>query len=404
MFAFLICIIGIVITGGSLVVRGPYRNAIVFGVMGCLCLSYVYFLFVRKKNIYLNIAEKSLIAFILIGLFHVMISFMGMNQSLWNLDLYYDKSYIPRQAVYLFMLPAVILCQDKFYTKGKEYLISHYGEFIFWCLYFIHVYNAGWKILVSSQLILCWLALKIKSPQPWRNWARFAAVMLTPFAKDGVSTMLILRMIFAIVFLIPAGWKRTSLKWMTGIVLVVLIAASFIAPLVITDTSGISDSNTKWRLEYWGDAINNLKGTYGFGVGYGTSYPSITFAAIPERTARDFFSMERIFTLACHNSFVSLAMRTGILGIAAFLMFVFSMLREMLKYRVMPSRAAFFALFGAVACIAFNVGLESPNYMFSFIFCMAECNQEATRVRKESLLLHDMEMTPKEWSANMIGG
>ena len=139
-------------------------------------------------------------------------------------------------------------------------------------------------------------------------------------------------------------------------------------------------------MNYWIDELQNLQNTFGFGVGYGTSYPSKSFAAIPGY----FYAynpegmVNNAFVRACHNSFVAVAMRTGIIGVTALLLFVVLMLWEMLRYQALPSRAAFFALLGAVICIAFNVGLESPNYLFSFVFCLGECNQEVWRIRRES--------------------
>lgn len=378
--------VAIIATGGAVVILSPYRNEIVFGVMGCLVLSYGFFFCYRKKNLTLNSAEKCLLVFILIGLLHVILSQLEISQRLWDLDLYFDKSYLLRQAVYLFVLPAILLFQDDFYTRGKDYLIHHYGELLFWVLLIYEYFHAGKEIQVSAQLLLGWLALRVKSPQPWRNWARYIAVLFAPLPFDGSSTVLVFRFLFALILIIPVGRSRLLQKWVAIGLLVVLIAVSFVAPLVLSDTSFISDYNTKWRINYWIDEMNNLGHTYGLGVGYGTSYPSKTFASDPDLARYNFFGYDRFFTVACHNSFVAVAMRTGIFGIAAFMMFIFLMLREMLKYRILASKAAFFALLGAVVCIAFNVGLESPNYMFSFIFCLGECNQEVWRIRRESRL------------------
>ena len=386
MFAFFISVIGIVITGGSLVNESPLRDVFVYGTMGCLCISYFYFFCVRNRYLVLNSAEKSLFFFLFFALLHVLLSYLGVHQKFSDLKVYFDKSFIPRQAFYLLLLPAIILFQDGFYTKGKEYIIKHYGEIFFWCLFLISFLSLNNSLYVTTQLILCWLALRIKSPQRWRNWLRYAALIFAPLPKDGTFSLLILRFLFALFAVIPSGCKRVTLKWMTIALLIVIIAVSFIAPILITNTSFIPDRNTRWRMNYWIDEMKNLGNTYGLGVGYGTSYPSIDFAAV----TKDFYAkgqyskVQRTFVLASHNSFVSVAMRTGVFGVGAFLLFIILLLWEMLKYRFLPSSAAFFALFGAITCIAFNVGLESPNYLFSFIFCIGECNQEIHRIRKMS--------------------
>lgn len=388
MFAFQICMAGIVATGGALVLLTSYRNAIVYIVIACMFLSYLYFFCVRKKNLTLNYAEKSLVCFITIGILYVLLSYLGLNQGNNDLDLYYDKSFIARQAVYLAVLPTIILFQDSFYTKGKEYLINHYGEFLFWVLYAYELFYLGKEMSIATNLLLGWLALRIKSSQTWRNWLRYAVVLFTPMTFDGTSTMLILRLLFALILIIPKGWNRTTLKWVAFGVMAVLILVSYLVPVLISDTTFIKDDNTRWRLNYWIDEMQNLANTNYLGVGYGTSYPSIAFSKTTFFYETDMYTaVERTFVLACHNSLVSVAMRTGILGITALLLFVFLMTWEMLRYKILPSKAAFFALFGAVVNIAFNVGLESPNFLFCFVFCLGECNQEVSRIRKESRVL-----------------
>jgi hypothetical protein len=123
----------------------------------------------------LNSAEKALLLFTIIGLLHVILSYLEVNREFPKLDLYFDKSFIPRQASYYLVLPAIFLFQDKYYTRAKEYLISHYGEILFWCLYAFELYYMGKVMAVSANLLLGWLALKIKSTKWWRNWVRYAA-------------------------------------------------------------------------------------------------------------------------------------------------------------------------------------------------------------------------------------
>lgn len=379
MFAFQICVAGIIATGGALVIQTSYRDAVVYGVIGCLCLSYFFFFCIRKKDLPLNSAEKCLLCFVAIGLLYVLLSFFGVNQQFQNLDLYFDKGFIPRQAVYFLFFPAIILFQDDFYTKGKDYLLSHYGEFLFWALFLYEFFTNVKTVQLVTNFLLGWLALRIKSPQVWRRWLMYAAVLLAPMPRDGTSTMLVLRMIFLATVLIPRVSNRILLRWMTIGVLLVIIVVSIVAPMVLSDTSFISDFNTRWRLDYWQDEMNNLEKTYGLGVGYGTSYPSKTFGKTNLK-----LKAEEMFVVACHNSFVAVAMRTGVFGIGALLLFLFLMLWEMTKYSILAHKSAFFALMGAAVVIAFNVGLESPSYLFCFIFCLGECNQEVWRIRRES--------------------
>lgn len=382
---------GILATGGALVIMTSYRNAVVYGVIACLCLSYFFFFCIRKKDLSLNSAEKGLLCFVGIGLLQVLLSYLGVNQLFKNQDLYFDKGFIPRQAVYFLVLPVIILFQDEFYTKGKDYILSHYGEFLFWGLFLYEFFFYGKAVTISANLLMGWLALRIRPPQAWRRWLMYAAVLLAPMPQDGTLTMLILRLIFLAMILVPSYSNRVVLRWMAIGTFLTIIVASLIAPMLLSDTSFIPDYNARWRMNYWIDEINNLGKTYGLGVGYGTSYPSKAFAETTFFYATEMYTrIERMFVLACHNSYVAVAMRTGIFGIAAFLMFLILMLWEMTKYGIPAHKSAFFALLGAAVVIAFNVGLESPGYLFCFTFCLGECNQEVWRIRRESRRLAEV--------------
>lgn len=60
--------------------------------------------------------------------FIVCVAFLTGVNRIFQADLAYDDSFIPRQAVYLFVLPAVLLFREDFYMKGMERFLRKFGE------------------------------------------------------------------------------------------------------------------------------------------------------------------------------------------------------------------------------------------------------------------------------------
>lgn len=95
-----------------------------------------------------------------------------------------------------------------------------------------------------------------------------------------------------------------------------------------------------------------------------------------------------MFVTAPHNSFMSLTMRTGIVGLFLFLGYLVMLFLDLVKYkRVPPSRSAAFALFAGSLIISFNVGLENPGYLLTFVFCIGMCAREGKKLKDQNRMV-----------------
>ena len=394
MIVFLLTVLAIAVTGGGFAGATYYSVTIIYLVLGTLFVSYIYYFVKNRESLSLGSTEKCLIVFETWGLFYVLLSIAGVNR-IMQADLAYEYSFIPRQAVYFFVLPAAILFRDDTYMKGFEWFLKRYGEILFWVLYAAQMlYFDEVMLTVMTQGLLCWLSLRLETNQRWRRWIRIIALLVTPLYGYGELTILIIRMIFFIICIVPKNWTRIVLCLVAAAVFLVVIGC-FVLPQAIDETA-ISDGSMSWRIQIWREEEKILTNTHYLGGGYGTSYPSKTYAkeAVQrwegQYIAGDGYTeYERMFVTGPHNSFMSLTMRTGIIGLLLFLLFLGSQFWNIVKYRVPPSKSACFAIFAGIVMILFNVGLESPGYLLTFTFFMGVCIREGKKLKEQSRSLQE---------------
>lgn len=263
MIVFLLCILVLVIEGGGFAASSYYGITVIYAILGALFISYCYHLIVKREALVLRSADKCLLLFELWGLLHVVLSFTGVNRA-FATDLAYDATYIPRQAVYLFVLPAAILFRENTYLKGAERFLKKYGEILFWVLFagqmlFVHEV----RLMIISQAVLCWLSLYLDTNQRWRRWIRIVALMVVPMFDAGESTVIVIRLVFIAICILPKNWLRVGLCALAAGVLAVVVGC-FIIPKTVGD-SIFTDYNMAWRIRTWEDSEDVLARTYFLG-------------------------------------------------------------------------------------------------------------------------------------------
>lgn len=392
MFAFLLCIPAIIVTSGSYVVESIHGITVTYLLLGMLLVSYGYYITKKREALSMGSAERCLLLLEAWGMLYVLLSFTKVNQMM-QADLTYDLSFLPRQAVYFFVLPAAILFREKLYMSWVDRFLKKYGEILFWVLFVGHMlYFKSNTLLIVPQLLLCWLSLKLETNQRWRRWMRIAALMLVPIPEYGELSILIIRVLFLIICVIPKYVSRVMLRTMAVGILAV-VCACFVLPQVM-DAKDAPDANTAWRLKIWKEEEKILANTHYLGAGYGTSYPSKTYLeGVNERRESQYMAQngytqyERMFVTAPHNSFMSLTMRTGVVGLFLFLLYLGLLFWNLVRHKALPPKSACFALFAGVVLILFNVGLESPGYLLTFVFCLGMCSWEGKKLEDQDRIL-----------------
>ena len=90
----------------------------VYWCMALMAPAYLRYLYKNRRNIKGILKDGTvrwLIAFEICGAVMATISFFGLNAALTGPDLMMDKSFIPRHAIYLYFMPAVIVMAEPEY-------------------------------------------------------------------------------------------------------------------------------------------------------------------------------------------------------------------------------------------------------------------------------------------------
>ena len=293
-----------------------------------------------------------------------------------------DKSYIPRHAIYLYFMPAVIVMAEPEYHQLMDKFLSKCSLPLFWILYFYNIVKDGeCSINLFVVFILAVLSFYKQTKYPLLNWLMFLVVIFTPITTGGEMTNLMLRALYAVYYLFG---KRK--KQVTGIVaagVAVCLVLVFVMPYFAEKITPYFDYNTSWRLNYWRDELVQLVQSKGIGVGFGTAYATEAFVgdqpSIPGNAFDPIYRQHTVeylmMTTGPHNSFISVAFRMGVAGIVTLLGFLASIFKGMWKNIKQVPVYRLFAFFAAIAIISVNVGLESPYYLMIFVFAMGMANE-----------------------------
>lgn len=389
---FYIMVLGIAAYGGAFVKIEIAGIPLTYIFMALLAVTYINYFIRHRGKLKIWKSEICLIVFVCYGLLIVLLSAFGVQENLLNGELLTLKSYIFRQAYYLYFLPLIIVMADEEnYTKYKK-LLEKYRLILFWGIYLFHIiYRQQLAIGVPTVFILAYLSLQKKGDQVY-EWLGFIAVMFTPIAIGGELTNLFIRLVYAVYYLIQCRRVLVTRLLVGGIG--VALIAMFVAPFFSRYFSSFLDANSYWRLQYWQDELFILIKSKFLGVGFGTAYASTAFvgdmnsiAGGPFAATSEYTVMEKLFATGAHNSFISLAFRLGVVGIVLFLMFFWMLYVKMRKYNETICPATFFIFFSSILIISFNVGLESPYYLMLFIFAMGISNAEVIKNSNRNLCL-----------------
>lgn len=362
----------------------------VYWCMVIMAPAYLRYLYKNRRDIKDILKDSTvgwLVAFEICGAVMAIVSFLGLNAALAGPDLMMDKSYIPRHAIYLYFMPAVIVMAAPEYHQLMDKFLSTCSFPLFWIIYICGVVlTKGWSLNVSQIFVLILLHLYNPPKKPAVNWLMFALLMLTPIAGGGELTNGMLRALYAGYFVF--GKRKKQLTGIVAAGVAICIAAVFIVPFFADQIAPHLDANSAWRLRFWNDELVQLAQSKGIGVGFGTSYATEAFVGNqPSISKSPYDPIYRqatveylMMTTGPHNSFVSVAFRMGVVGIVTFLGLLASIFRGMWKNIEQIPTYRLFVFFAAIAIISVNVGLESPGYMMIFMLAMGLANQEYNEI------------------------
>lgn len=340
-----------------------------------LCgVTYLFVHFYNKKRgeKYLpsRSSDRFFWMFFYTGVISVIASYLGFYKAIASNDVMFDSSFIPRQAYYLFFIPLVILAGRHVQTPTILKWIQKNYRALFFLVYLAYIaVNRTPAIDVPCFFCLSTLLLMGRERNRAADVAMLLLIELSPIDTGGEMTQALCRIACLFLFFAEEGGK--FLRPMVCFSVVVVLVC-YILPFIPLEWIGL-DANTSWRLQYWGDELRQLLKTFGVGVGFGTSYATQSFigeaVSGPFAATAEYSVMERLYVVGCHNSFVSISFRLGMIGAVLLLIYIMSC-----SHRRLPrSRSNYltYSIVSSIAVVCFNVGFESPMYFFLFAFSFA---------------------------------
>lgn len=347
--------------------------------MAIIMVVYIYQGIYKKQLINALTNNICLTLFVVQGGVWCVLSYLGMA-GWFNLsrDFGVDLSYLPRQAYYFYFFPFIAVCAVIKKDNALEFL-KKYNVEIAAVLYICYcIQSKTVEILnISDFLTLAFLSL-LGNRKRKIDWMLAIALIIMPLHDYGGSTILLLKIMYIGLF----AFKNA--KWVMKLAtftIPVILVCSFALPQLSIVTDKIAEPNSKWRIDLWADDATAIIDSYGLGIGYGTTYASKQFTEPQSETdvnglprpfsANSQYTKEqRPFVTASHNSFVSIGLRMGVIGIALFCGLLFTIWKRLYKKRDDSQAAMVFLFCGVLIMIALNVGLESPNYFNPFMVAM----------------------------------
>lgn len=384
MYVFFLTLSGIAIFGGGFMNMTIFGIPITYITIGCVGVSYINYFILKKKPLIGNESHVFLWLFEAYAIIMVIFSFLGLNKLYISQNLFFSSSYIFRQSYYLFMLPAIILLNDEQYTRKIRLIIKKYGNILFYIIYLSHIIVEGKiSIGVPTEMLLAWLTFYTNKPKLTKSFLIKSIFLLTtPISVGGELTNLLIRLIYFTLFIIFTYYKQHVIKICSIIIKLfgIIVVGIYILPLFDQFFTTVFDANSFWRLSYWKDELTELAKTLFFGVGYGTSYASLSFVGKissvvggPFGADYQYTTIDKMFIVGPHNSFISIAFRLGWIGVICFVMYIFKNYKHLLKNEN-TTPCSYYAFFSCLIIIAVNVGLESPFYLMLFILGMGVYN------------------------------
>lgn len=355
-----------------------------------VCYSYKT---LWKRELKICQQDWLLLAFECYACVVVILSFTGVWQKLaGNLEnLLVDTLYIPRQAYYLALMPALFFAAPGKGTDWVDTMLQRYDRKLFFGVYLVNILlHKGIFFPVTSVFILCFLSLREEKREKW-DWLSFFLIMLPVLLGETQMTSLLLRFIYGVLFLFRKKSKLVLRGLAAGIW--ACIGVCFLAPLFVESLSKIiSDPNTLWRAEFWADEMNLLADSHFLGVGFGTAYCSTDFIdpasykpwgnGDPFAATAQYSIYDKVFVTGAHNSFVTVAFRMGLIGIVLLVGYLICLQYKQMRHLIQVPLNSIYAMCASITIIALNVGLESPYYAILFLFGIC---QAAYHVRKAAL-------------------
>ena len=350
-----------------------------------ICILYMFFVFNSKR--YVNddkkwIKYKNIFSLFIFYTFLIIILSFFNYIKLFNIQgLEFDRSFIIRQAYFIFTVPIGIVIFDyvnKSDILEKLKLKFLIGIFLILCISkFMNIFDVvPFRVLI---LIISSFVYFNKN----KKIGIILIIISILFRFDG-STSIICYMILIISLF---DWKKTSVffkKYLGVIIYFGVIFLIFGTVLFYDNIVEIlyKDPNAIWRWQYWINELRILIETKFLGVGFGTAYASNSIFteiynpnafAVPD-DGFGYNISQVLFLTSQHNSILNMFYRLGVIGGGLFIYINYfpikwylGLMLKLDKEKQKMLKWSFVNFIISIVIISLNPGIESPRFFISYL-------------------------------------
>lgn len=262
--------------------------------------------------------------FLFLIMLYVVLSYFDCFRNIFHIkDVEFDKSYVFRHSVLIFIIPMIYGLTTRIKIHWKAF-INLFGEKLWlvgWITVNILSVIVGRDALFRSLVFALGTALFLKKKESIISWI----ILFFSIYQTGLASLAsIFAALICCFFLVDINIFLRFVKYNWGLKLWFLLAIGLLC-FVLSYSSFISfitkDANTIWRWDYWLNEFRIFIRSYGFGVGYGTAYASNSI--LYETAGISMFMKDSgngLFVVTQHSSVINIIYRLGTVGILLFIM------------------------------------------------------------------------------------
>lgn len=286
------------------------------------------------------------------------------------------------------------------YVEIRQFMLFGYLTVGYFVIKAIYGFNEGKNLLVYLILYIALLSVLIQAiyvvyfyfsteSHPFFERNYFSPMIVVGIIVSGAFTLNIFKglkkhIFFALVFILSLSTGHDSaylsliviyllnyfLKYSFKIKLIILCTFVLCLVILFNFINTFTDVNMYWRLLYWNEILVQMSKNFQLFLGKGFGLPYITeeFATYlnelivnGEKSNPLYSSNLKLYTVAPHNSFITIIFHTGILGLGLLLAPLIKLFKHGEKLSEPTFNTLFLALTGASVWSFFNVILELPH-------------------------------------------
>lgn len=343
----------------------------------CSMHMLLSFSFITNKLNHIRKVELYWMLFFIMYLLVLILSITGFYESLYLSGIYFNKSYIIPQSLFLLLLPigiSIYIAISQNYPYFQEVLEKYSNFIILLNIFLAFIGFARTTVTYYILILVVYIGIKKSNNYLFSLFLYFICLLYISLINSK-TTCILMFIVFTIILIINTRIIDRIKKYFVPLLLITTMLILLINANInlIVEIIENSDPNSWWRITFWRVQLQTIKESNLIGVGLGSTYAnSIIFTLlkggfIDPETGLNTLRPETLFLTAQHNSYLNILYRTGLVGLLLFILSIKeTFLGTITAYKDHFSSVLLLAFININIVIVFNVGLESPQFLIPF--------------------------------------